>query len=153
MQRQRLPPKTLLLISLFFSGLGIFFEQIHRRHDHTRRANSTLSTATLQERFLDGVKLVCRWRADSFYRTDLTPLHLQRAGTKQLLTSSPLTKTEHAPHSPSPHPSLVPVSLTSSRRMSSKRAIGWHSTVLVSPFHFHRERNFHDRFPPPSVRA
>jgi len=43
------------------------------------------------------------------------------AGTRQLFTRSPLTRTEQAPHSPSPQPSLTLVSRRSSRRTSSSR--------------------------------
>ena len=45
-------------------------------------------------------------------------------GVRQLLTSSPSTSTAHAPHSPSPQPSFVPVSCNSTRSTSSSRAIG-----------------------------
>jgi len=43
------------------------------------------------------------------------------AGTRQLLTNFPLIKTEHVPHSPAPHPSLVPVKSKSSLRKSNNR--------------------------------
>src|SRR5688572_13254867 len=45
-------------------------------------------------------------------------------GTRQLLTIRPSTITVQAPHSPSPHPSFVPVSRNSSRNTSSNLAIG-----------------------------
>src|SRR5215469_5624997 len=48
-----------------------------------------------------------------------------RIGTRQLFTTSPSNKTAHAPHSPSPHPSFVPVRRRSSRRTSSNRRKGW----------------------------
>src|SRR5579864_448086 len=52
-------------------------------------------------------------------------------GTRQLFTTSPFTSTAHAPHSPSPHPSLAPVNLRSSRSTSSSRARGW---ALIASF-------------------
>ena len=45
-------------------------------------------------------------------------------GTRQALTAWPSSRTVHAPHSPSPHPSLVPVRPQSSRSTSSSRFIG-----------------------------
>src|SRR5207244_1762136 len=55
------------------------------------------------------------------------------AGTRQLLTRTPSRKTEHAPHSPSPQPSFVPVSSRSSLKTSRSRRIGWTSTDRSSP--------------------
>src|SRR5437588_9931967 len=55
-------------------------------------------------------------------------------GTRQLFTTSPLTSTAQAPHSPSPHPSLAPVSFKSSRSTSSSRVRGCPSTVSAFPF-------------------
>src|SRR2546421_868872 len=55
------------------------------------------------------------------------------AGTRQLLTNSPSISTEHAPHSPSPHPSLTPVQ-PCSRNTSSRRAIGHASSCVDLPF-------------------
>src|SRR5436305_15270918 len=54
-------------------------------------------------------------------------------GTRQLFTTSPLIKTAHAPHSPSPHPSLAPVSFSCSRRTSSNRVSGCASIVCFLP--------------------
>src|SRR5579872_709976 len=54
-------------------------------------------------------------------------------GTRQLLTSWPLTSTEQAPHSPSPQPSLAPVRPHSRRSTSSKRSIGKTSTSRGAP--------------------
>src|SRR5580704_14847496 len=54
------------------------------------------------------------------------------AGTRQLLTNSPSSSTEHAPHSPSPHPSLTPVK-PCSRSTSRSRAIGHVSIVAGLP--------------------
>src|SRR2546428_12940455 len=62
------------------------------------------------------------------------------AGTRQLFTRSPFTITEHAPHSPSPQPSLTPVRWRSSRRISSSRAIAYVSTSWGSPFTRNRTR-------------
>jgi hypothetical protein len=47
-----------------------------------------------------------------------------RGGLDQEFTGTPSTSTVHAPHSPSPHPSLVPVSAQSSRRTSRRRLSG-----------------------------
>jgi hypothetical protein len=47
-----------------------------------------------------------------------------KTGTRQLFTSAPSISIEHAPHSPSPQPSFVPVNFNSSRNTSSNRAIG-----------------------------
>src|SRR5689334_12435049 len=55
-------------------------------------------------------------------------------GTRQLLTICPSSRTVQAPHSPSPHPSFVPVSRNCSRNTSSKRSIGCASAVLLRPF-------------------
>src|SRR3984893_16072990 len=55
-------------------------------------------------------------------------------GTRQLFTSSPFISTEQEPHSPSPHPSLVPVRPIFVRRTSSRRSMGYTDTVWVSPF-------------------
>src|SRR5688572_8998843 len=54
-------------------------------------------------------------------------------GTRQLLTIRPSTITLHAPHSPSPHPSFVPVSCSSARSTSNSRAIGNTSTRCGLP--------------------
>src|ERR1041384_3885536 len=54
-------------------------------------------------------------------------------GTRQLFTIRPSTITVHAPHSPSPHPSFVPVSSNCSRNTSSNRTIGNTSSFLCSP--------------------
>src|ERR1035438_7268685 len=55
-------------------------------------------------------------------------------GTRQLFTNSPFMRTEHEPHSPSPHPSLVPVRCRSSRRTSRRRFIAGTLTIRASPF-------------------
>src|SRR6188472_1269026 len=65
-----------------------------------------------------------------------------RTGTRQLFTRSPLRKTEQAPHSPSPHPSFVPVNSNSWRSTSSRRAIGWTRTLCRSPFTISVTRTF-----------
>src|SRR5215475_5618582 len=51
----------------------------------------------------------------------------------QLSTSNPSMITAQAPHSPSPHPSLVPVRLRSSRNTSSRRFIGAADNVWFLP--------------------
>src|SRR5262245_28315535 len=56
-----------------------------------------------------------------------------QAGIRQEFTSLSSTMTEQAPHSPSPQPSLVPVSLRSSRSTSSKRFMGGTSTLRAMP--------------------
>src|ERR1044072_210887 len=53
---------------------------------------------------------------------------------RQLFTTLPSITTEHAPHSPSPHPSLVPVLPKSSRSTSSSRRAPSVSTLTASPF-------------------
>src|SRR6476646_9031603 len=58
-------------------------------------------------------------------------------GTRQLFTSCPSTRTEQAPHSPSPQPSFVPVRPRSLRSTSSSRDIGWPSSVTSSPLTRH----------------
>jgi hypothetical protein len=55
-------------------------------------------------------------------------------GTRHAHTGSPSISTVQAPHSPSPHPSLVPVSPHSSRSTSSNRFIGCASTSADAPF-------------------
>src|ERR1041385_6985161 len=54
-------------------------------------------------------------------------------GTRQLFTIWPSRMTVHAPHSPSPQPSFVPVRCNCSLKTSSSRAIGKTSTVRDSP--------------------
>src|SRR5262245_19799912 len=66
------------------------------------------------------------------------------AGTRQLLTSRPSIITEHAPHSPSPQPSFVPVSCNCSRSTSSKRSIGNTSTLLGSELTVNRISSLSD---------
>src|SRR5215471_13022029 len=56
-----------------------------------------------------------------------------QTGTRQELTTSPSRIIEQAPHSPSPQPSFVPVSLRSSRITSSSRFIGATSTRRTLP--------------------
>src|SRR5580704_4226764 len=58
-------------------------------------------------------------------------------GTRQLLTSAPSSRTEHAPHSPSPQPSFVPVSASSLRSASSNRSIGHARKRRGEPFTVH----------------
>src|SRR5208282_3238735 len=65
-----------------------------------------------------------------------------KAGTRQLFTSAPSISIAQAPHSPSPHPSFVPVSFNSSRNTSSNRAIGYASRVTAAPFTTHDTRIF-----------
>jgi len=54
-------------------------------------------------------------------------------GTRQEFTGWPSTITVHAPHSPSPHPSFVPVSPHSSRKTSRRRFIGGAETSRLFP--------------------
>src|SRR5207247_7534186 len=61
---------------------------------------------------------------------------------RQLFTSSLSMMTEHAPHSPSPHPSLIPVRWRSPRNTSRSRAIGYVSTSRSSPLTLNRMRIF-----------
>ena len=53
-----------------------------------------------------------------------------RPGTRHESTGAPSTRTVHAPHSPSPQPSFVPVSARSSRRTSRSRRIPGTSTSI-----------------------
>src|SRR5712664_1415344 len=53
--------------------------------------------------------------------------------TRQLSTTSPSIRTEHAPHSPSPQPSFVPVTPRSSRSTSSNRREPTTSTYSGDP--------------------
>src|SRR6266849_5651099 len=55
------------------------------------------------------------------------------AGTRQLFTRIPSNRTEHDPHSPSPHPSFAPVNFKSFRSTSNNLSIGWASTFFASP--------------------
>src|SRR5579872_188400 len=59
------------------------------------------------------------------------------AGIRQLLTIAPFSRIEHAPHSPSPQPSFVPVRRNSSRNTSSRRAMGNVSAWRGSPLTRH----------------
>src|SRR5712664_3740122 len=45
-------------------------------------------------------------------------------GMRQLFTSIPSNRTEHEPHSPSPHPSFVPVNPSSLRSTSNNLSMG-----------------------------
>src|SRR6266571_7467230 len=47
-----------------------------------------------------------------------------RAGIKQLTTGTPSTSTVHAPQTPAPHTSFVPVRLSASRTTSMRRLSG-----------------------------
>ena len=55
------------------------------------------------------------------------------AGTMQESTATPSISTVHAPHSPSPQPSLVPVRPQSSRNTSRSRFIGCAVTLRERP--------------------
>src|SRR6056297_1394699 len=55
-------------------------------------------------------------------------------GIMQEFTSTPSFSTEQAPHSPSPQPSLTPVSFKSSRSTSSSRRRGSVSIEWLVPF-------------------
>src|SRR5882757_7961872 len=52
-------------------------------------------------------------------------------GTRQLFTSMPSRRTEHEPHSPSPHPSFTPVNPRSYRSTSSNLSMGWTSNFCA----------------------
>src|ERR1700691_5012800 len=56
------------------------------------------------------------------------------AGIRQVFTNTPSINTEHEPHSPSPHPSLVPVKAKSRRITSRSRSIGYTDTFFATPF-------------------
>src|SRR5260370_41164402 len=64
------------------------------------------------------------------------------AGTRQLFTSIPSTKTEHEPHSPSPHPSFVPVNPSSFRSTSNNLSMGCASTFFASPLTMNETSHF-----------
>src|SRR5262249_53415166 len=65
------------------------------------------------------------------------------------LTGAPSTSTVQAPHSPSPQPSLVPVSPQSSRNTSSSRFIGWIERRRALRFSVKRIIFFYARGAPP----
>ena len=64
-------------------------------------------------------------------------------GTRQESTTAPSSMTLHAPHSPSPQPSFVPVSARSSRRTSSSRRIPGTSTSTEAPLTLNRKLTRH----------
>src|SRR5665213_1147206 len=64
-------------------------------------------------------------------------------GTRQEFTSSPSISTEQAPHSPSPQPSLTPVSRRSSLNTSRSRDMGGASMECSTPFMFTRKQALH----------
>src|SRR5713101_6746 len=74
-------------------------------------------------------------------------------GTRQLFTSIPSNRTEHEPHSPSPHPSFVPLNSSSFRSTSNNLSMGYASTFFVSPFTVNNTSHFApvagERFMPP----
>ena len=117
----------------------------HRRHDHPRRADAALRAAVLHERALQRMPA-----AEPLDRRDARPAGVRR-GTRHELTGRPSTSTVHAPHSPSPHPSLVPVSPQSSRSTSSSRFIGCASTRVRLPLSVntfrHRGHEHTERWP------
>ena len=61
-----------------------------------------------------------------------------QTGTRQLSTTSPSTRTEHAPHSPSPQPSFDPVRPRSRRRTSSRRRPPGTATSTARPLTVNR---------------
>src|SRR5882672_6648093 len=63
-------------------------------------------------------------------------------GMRQLFTSMPFNRTAHEPHSPSPHPSFVPVNPSSFRSTSNNLSMGWASTFLVSPLTANKTSHF-----------
>src|SRR5260370_42281965 len=63
-------------------------------------------------------------------------------GTRQLFTSMPSNKTEHEPHSPSPHPSFVPVNPRSFRSTSNNLSMGWASTFFAWPLTVNKTSHF-----------
>src|SRR5713101_9607019 len=63
-------------------------------------------------------------------------------GTRQLFTSIPSSRTEHEPHSPSPHPSFVPVNSSSFRSTSNNLSMGWASTFFASPLTVNNTSHF-----------
>src|ERR1700688_4829850 len=74
-------------------------------------------------------------------------------GTRQLFTSSPFISTEQEPHSPSPHPSLVPVRPILVRRTSSRRSIGYTDTVWALPFTVRETSHLLIGSPPPPTQS
>ena len=86
-----------------------------RRHEHPRRADPALGAAGLEERLLERVQ--GRRHAAHVPPAGGQPLDgldrrpsIWQIGTRHESTRAPSTRTVHAPHSPSPQPSLVPVS-------------------------------------------
>src|SRR6266849_3567154 len=63
-------------------------------------------------------------------------------GTRQLFTNIPSSKTEHEPHSPSPHPSFVPVNPKSFRNTSNNLSMGCASTFFASPLTVNKTSHF-----------
>src|SRR6266404_654383 len=64
--------------------------------------------------------------------TTLTPFACA-TGMRQLFTNMPSSRTQHEPHSPSPHPSFVPVNPKSFRSTSNNLSIGCARTFFASP--------------------
>ena len=83
-------------------------EQARRRDDHARRADPALRAAVLDEGLLHAHAVSRPHRRTPSIVVIAAPSACS-TGVRQLFTSSPFTSTEHAPHSPSPQPSLVPV--------------------------------------------
>src|SRR5256886_10596476 len=63
-------------------------------------------------------------------------------GTRQLFTSMPSNRTEHEPHSPSPHPSFVPVNFKSFRSTSNNLSMGWARSFFSSPLTVNETSHF-----------
>jgi hypothetical protein len=78
-----------------------------------------------------------RWRGCASPRPSIVTIAVPPTcanGTRQLHTAAPSRSTVQAPHSPSPHPSFVPVNPHSSRSTSSSRFMGGASTSTGAPF-------------------
>ena len=91
-------------------------------HQHARSADAALRSAALQERLV-AMDVVRRGASPS--TVSMAAPSACKMGTRQLKDQLTVhAQKEQEPHSPSPHPSLVPVSLRSSRSTSSRRFIG-----------------------------
>ena len=99
-----------------------------RRHQHPRRADAALGAAGLEERLLQRVEgaSVESPPARGLRRSRISAVGTWQTGTRHESTGAPSTRTVHAPHSPSPQPSFVPVSARSSRRTSRSRRMPGH---------------------------
>src|ERR1700674_1956455 len=108
---------------------------MHRCKNHSRRADAALRATAFEERLLQ--RMHQRVRRHSFDGNDACATR-----TRQLFTSIPSNKTEHEPHSPSPHPSFVPVNFKSFRSTSNNLSMGWARSFFASPLTVNETSHF-----------